>query len=108
VIAEQGGDLDVALTYAQRAKQKLPQSLEISDTLGWIYLKKQLTPNALEIYDELVTKDPARSTFRYHRGMALFQKGDRPQAKKELETALRSHPSKDEEGKIRELLQKIG
>ncbi len=108
VIAEQGGDLDVALTYAQRAKQKFPQSLEVADTLGWIYLKKQLTPNALEIYDDLVAKQPASSTFRYHRGMALFQKGDKPQAKKDLETALRNHPSKDEEGKIRELLQRIG
>jgi tetratricopeptide (TPR) repeat protein len=108
VIAEQGGDLDVALTYAQRAKQRLPQSLEISDTLGWIYLKKQLTPNALEIYDALVAKEPSRSTFRYHRGMALVQKGDKIQAKKELETALRSNPPKDEEGKIRELLQRIG
>jgi tetratricopeptide (TPR) repeat protein len=108
VIAEQGGDLDVALTYAQRAKQKLPQSLEISDTLGWIYLKKQLTPNALEIYDELVAKAPTRATFRYHRGMALFQKGDKLQARKELEAALTYKPSQDDEGRIRELLRRIG
>jgi Flp pilus assembly protein TadD len=108
VIAEQGGDLDVALTYAQRAKQKLPQSLEISDTLGWIYLKKQLTPNALAIYDELVAKAPTHAAFRYHRGMALFQRGDKPQARKELEAALTFKPTKDDEGKIRELLRRIG
>ncbi len=75
VIAEQGGDLDVALTYAQRAKQKVPQSDEISDTLGWIYLKKKLTPNALTIYDGLVVKQPKNATFRYHRGHGPAPKG---------------------------------
>jgi tetratricopeptide (TPR) repeat protein len=108
LIAEQGGDLDVALTYAQRAKQKAPNSLEVADTLGWIYLKKNLRSNALEIYRDLVVKAPQNPTFRYHHGMALFQQGNRPEARKELEAALRNRPSKDEEGKIRELLQKIG
>ncbi|HSW50693.1 MAG TPA: tetratricopeptide repeat protein [Bryobacteraceae bacterium] len=108
VIAEQGGDLDVALTYAQRAKQRLPQSPEVSDTLGWIYLKKQLTPNALEIYDDLVVKVPTRASFRFHRGMALFQSGKKAEARKELETALNLKPSPDDEGKIRDLLRKIG
>jgi tetratricopeptide (TPR) repeat protein len=108
VIAEQGGDLDVALTYAQRAKQKRPDFLEISDTLGWIYLKKQLASNALEIYNDLVAKEPKRATFRYHRAMALFQRGDKAQARKELEAALTFNPSKDDEGKIRELLKRIG
>jgi len=108
VLAEQGGNLDVALTYAQRAKQKLPQSLEISDTLGWIYLKKNLRSNAMDIYNELVAKAPQNSTFRFHRAMALFQGGNRPEARKELEAALRNKPGKEEEGKIRELMQKIG
>ncbi|MCC7176411.1 MAG: tetratricopeptide repeat protein [Bryobacterales bacterium] len=108
LLAEHGGDLDVALTYAQRAKQRLPQSLEISDTLGWVYLKKNLRNNALEIYNDLVAKAPQNPTFRYHRAMALFQSGDKPQARKELESALRNNPNKEEEGKIREMLEKIG
>jgi len=29
-----GGDLNQALTYAQRANQKQPQALEIADTLA--------------------------------------------------------------------------
>jgi hypothetical protein len=40
--------------------------------------------------------------------MALFQKGDKPRAKKELGTALKSGPSKDDELKIRELMTRIG
>ena len=108
MVAEQGGDLDVALTYAQRAKSKFPQSLEISDTLGWIMIKKNLTPGALEIFKDLVVKKPSNPTFRYHMGMALFQQGDKPGAKRALEAALTLAPSREEAIKIRELLQKIG
>ena len=39
LLSEHGGDLDDALTKAQRAKQLLPNLSEVSDTLGWIYLK---------------------------------------------------------------------
>jgi tetratricopeptide (TPR) repeat protein len=107
VIAEQGGDLDVALTYAQRARQKAPQSDEISDTLAWIYLKKKLTPNALNIYDGLVARQPKNTTFRYHRGMTLLQKGDKVQAKMEFQTALLNKPQPEEQAKINAALRTI-
>ena len=107
LMAEGGGDLDQALTYAQRAKQILPNLNEVSDTLGWIYLKKNLSDNALDIFQELVTKAPGNATYRFHLGMALAQKGDKPRALKELQQALRSNPPKDEEGKIRELINKL-
>jgi tetratricopeptide (TPR) repeat protein len=108
LLAEQGGDLDQALTMAQRAKQLLPHVLEVSDTLGWIYLKKNLSDSAIDIFRELVSKDPKMPTYRYHLGMALSQKGDTPTAMKELQQALRSNPSKEEELKIKELLDKLG
>jgi tetratricopeptide (TPR) repeat protein len=108
LLAENGGDLNDAVTYAQRAKQLLPGLNEISDTLGWIYLKKNLSDNAIQIFQELVTKAPNNSTFRYHLGMAFSQKGDKPRAIKELQQALRSNPPKDEEGKIRDLISKLG
>jgi tetratricopeptide (TPR) repeat protein len=107
VIAEQGGDLDLALTYAQRAKQKVPNSDEVSDTLAWIYLKKNLTPNALSIYDDLVKKQPNNNTFRYHRGLALLQKGDKVQAVREFQAALVKNNDAVETQKIREVLGRI-
>ena len=108
LIAEGGGDLDQALTFAQRAKQVLPNLLEVSDTLGWIYLKKNLSDNAIQIFADLVKKEPNHSTYRYHLGMALSQKGDKPRALKELEQALQSNPPKEEAAKIRDLITKIG
>src|SRR5262249_20024998 len=84
LMAESGADLDQALTLAQRAKQLLPNLSEISDTLGWIYLKKNLSDNAIEIFRDLVSKQPNQSTYRFHLGMAFSQKGDKPKALKEL------------------------
>ncbi|MEN6602677.1 MAG: tetratricopeptide repeat protein [Bryobacteraceae bacterium] len=108
IMAESGTELDQALTLAQRAKQAKPEEVNVADTLGWIYIKKNLSDNAIDIYKDLVRREPQRSTFHYHLGMALFQKGDRTQAKQALLTALRNKPAKDEEAKIRELLGKIG
>jgi predicted Zn-dependent protease len=105
--AEEGVDLDQALTMAQRALQKLPSAPELSDTLGWIYIKKNLSEDAVRVFHDLVGKVPDNPTFHYHYGMALLQKGDKPSAKKELEAAMSRNPSKDEAGKIRELLTKI-
>lgn len=107
-IVESGGDLNQALTYAQRAKQRFPQLAEISDTLGWIYLKKNMSDSAIDIFRDLVNKQPNRATYRYHLAMALTQKGETRQALKELEAALRQNPSREEAGKIRELISKIG
>jgi tetratricopeptide (TPR) repeat protein len=108
MMAEGGEDLDLALNDARRAKQKLPDNPDVADTLGWILIKKNLSDEAIRVYNDLVAKQPNRSTFRYHLGMALYQKGDRVQAKKELQTALQNHPSKDEEAKIRDLMGKLG
>jgi predicted Zn-dependent protease len=85
----------------------MPQATEIADTLGWIYLKKNLPDNALEIFRNNVTKQPNNPTYRYHLGMALFQKGDKVKAKQQLQAALSSKPSKEEEASIRELIAKI-
>jgi tetratricopeptide (TPR) repeat protein len=107
LIAESSGDLDQALTYAQRAKQNLPNLSEVSDTLGWIYLKKNMSDNAMDIFQGLVNKTPGNSTYRFHLGMAYAQKGDKPKALKELQRALQSSPQKDEENKIKDLINKL-
>ena len=108
MLADDGRDLDQALTMAQKAKQQRPNDNNVSDTLGWIYIKKNLSDSAIVIFRDLVKTDPERSTYRYHYAMALYQKGDKASAKKELEAALSSKPAKDEENKIRDLMAKLG
>jgi tetratricopeptide (TPR) repeat protein len=108
LITETNGDLDQALTYATRAKQRLPEHSEVNDTLGWIYLKKNLTDNAIDTFRTLVVKSPQNPTYHYHYAMALLQKGDRESAKKECISALSDKPNKEQEGKIRQLMAKVG
>jgi hypothetical protein len=55
-----------------------------------------------------VDQKPDSATFHLHLALALYQKGDRPMAKKELQTALRYKPSEKEQSKIKELLAKVG
>jgi tetratricopeptide (TPR) repeat protein len=108
LIADSGGDLDQALTLAQRAKQMLPNTAEVSDTLGLIYLRKNLSDNAIDIFRDLVSKQPGQSTFHYHLGMAFSQKGDRPKAVEQLQQALKDNPPLDEKAKIQQLLNQLG
>ena len=98
--AEHGGDLNEAQTLAQRAKQFLPNRPEVSDTLGWIYLKRNLPDNASDIFTELVRANPHSSTFRYHLGQAYQQKGDKPGAVRELNAALHEFQSYHVTGKL--------
>ena len=107
LLAEHNGDLDEALTKGTRAKQLMPNLAEVSDTLGWIYLKKYLSDDAVKIFSDLVTNHPNESTYRYHLAMALHQKGDKPRAIKECQEALKNNPSKEERQKIQDLLGRL-
>ena len=108
LLAESNGNLDEALTYATRAKQRMPNFAEVSDTLGWIYLKKNLTDSAVDTFKTLVLQAPQNPTYHYHYAMALSQKGDRVSAKKECEAALANRPPRAQEGEIKALLAKLG
>ena len=108
LLAETGGDLDQALSLAQRAVQKFPGQPDFSDTIGYVYLKKKMLDSAVRSFDSLVQKYPGNPTYRFHLGMALVETGDKAGARKELEEALANHPSEDQAAKIRELVAKIG
>lgn len=107
-VCENGGDVDQAMEFAQRALRTAPAQPAFSDTMGCLYLKKGLRDSALQVFGNLVKKYPNYPTFRYHLGAALLEKGDKKSAKKELQGALADHPSRQDEARIRELLGKIG
>jgi tetratricopeptide (TPR) repeat protein len=106
--AEEGVDLDQALAHAQRARQKLPADLDVEDTLALVYIRKNLTSDGIRMLRDLVSRKPASAPFHLHLALALYQQGDRPSAKRELETARRHQPSAKEQNQIRELLAKVG
>jgi tetratricopeptide (TPR) repeat protein len=107
-LAETGQDLDDALRMALSAQKLTGDNSVVSDTLGWVYLKKGLTGSALQVFQNNVRKDPKNPTYRYHLGAALLASGDKLKAREELRKALESGPSNAEEPNIRQLLAKIG
>jgi tetratricopeptide (TPR) repeat protein len=108
LLADTGSDVDEALRLIQEAQRKLPNHPGVNDTLGWIYIKKNMPDSARQIFETLVQKNPRNSTFRYHLAVALMQKGDTGRARNELKTALANNPSPEETKKIQDLLSRLG
>ena len=107
LITETNGDLNQALSYATTAKQRLPNFLEVSDTIGWIYLKKNMADSAVDEFKRLVTEAPLNPIYHYHYAMALNAKGDSVSAKAECQIALSDHPPKALETDIRDLQARL-
>jgi tetratricopeptide (TPR) repeat protein len=99
ILTETGGNIDEALTYAQTAREQRPDDPHIGDTLGWIYYKKNAFLKAASVLKDAADKLPENPVIKYHYGMALMKNGDKPAAKKALESSLKlsaSYPGSDE------------
>ena len=73
ILAERGGNLDVALGYAEVAHEQLPEEPHISDTLGWIYYKKHAFLKASSLLKEAAAKLPDNPTVQQHYRLAQEQ-----------------------------------
>lgn len=104
-IAERGGNLDMALSYAQTAREQKPDDPQIADTLGWVYYKKNAFLLAVGLLKEAAEKLPTQPIVLYHYGMAQHKNGDATAAKKALQAALKlnqNFPGSDEAKKVLE------
>jgi tetratricopeptide (TPR) repeat protein len=105
--ATSGGNLDQALQYAQAAQQVLPEQAEVNDTLGYIYLKKNIPTLAVGPMLKAVEKDPKNATYRYRLGEAYLKSGNKVQAKTALAAALEMTPTFPEAAEARALLAQV-
>ncbi len=92
------GNLDEAVRLAQGVVAKNPNIAGFIDTLGWVYYKKNLHTAAVEQLRKAVSINEAdarkanaapSASYHYHLGMALRGKGDKDEARRELEAAVR-------------------
>jgi tetratricopeptide (TPR) repeat protein len=88
LILKQGGNIDVALSYAQVAREELPTDPYVADTIGWIYYQKNVYKRATSLLQEASGKLSAHPMVQYHLGMALLKAGDKAGARKRLQTSL--------------------
>ena len=106
--AETNQNLDQAMTYAERAKKRLPGNANVADTLGYIYYRKGLTQDAIRELQSAVESEPKNASYHLHLAMALLQRGDKSAAKREAENALRTANKSDQQERIRSFMSQIG
>jgi Flp pilus assembly protein TadD len=96
------------MKFAQKATQLDARQPVYTDTLGWVYLKKNLNESAIQVFRILTQKYPDDPTFHYHFGLALLQQGDKATARAELKTALARKPSEEVRRNIETVLARAG
>lgn len=106
--AQNGTNLDQAMTYAERAKKQFPDNPDITDTLGYVYYQKNLNNEAVRIFRQIVQEHPQNGTFHFHLAMALLKEGDKDGARSEAEKALKNTSQPDQQSKIRSFVSQIG
>jgi len=113
ILADSPEMRDTALTLAQRAVNQVQTSTNIRvkdtvrETLAYIYARQHLLDNAITIYSEIVPRNPRVVRWRIRYAQALMRKGDRVEARLQLQEALSSRPSVKEEKQIKGLLSQI-
>jgi tetratricopeptide (TPR) repeat protein len=92
IYANSSENLDMALQLAQTAKQMMQDRPEVNDTLGWVYIKKNMAALAISPLESSVQRDPKNPVYRYHLGIAYAKTGDRVRAKASFDEALKQRP----------------
>ncbi len=106
LMVESGGDLNSALDMAKRARDRLPDSPEVADTLGFIYVKKKWADVAVVLLKTSLLKDPANQSTRNHMVEALDLKARGPAAE-ELKVLLKAPSSAENDSRLKELLSQL-
>jgi tetratricopeptide (TPR) repeat protein len=102
---EHNENTDVALSLAQIARQKMPDSPSAADTLAWIYYQKGLYSFAADLLQEALQKAPDSATYHYHIGMVYQKQNNTAAARKHLQRALQINPNSPAADEIRQTLK---
>jgi tetratricopeptide (TPR) repeat protein len=106
-LAEKGGNIDEALGYAQIAKERMPRSATVMDTLGWIYYLKGSYLNAIAELRDSVELDSDNPIFHFHLGLAYHKNNQLDEARESLESALKITPDFKGAEDARKILKEI-
>ena len=105
---EDGGNVDVALTLAQTARQGMPNSPNSADTLAWAYYYKGTFGFARDLLEDAVKTEPNNPTMQYHLGMVYSKLQDKSNASIHLNKAASLAPGSPVAKDARAALQKLG
>ncbi len=92
LLAENGGQIDEALKYAQKAAELQPDVASVQDTLGWVLYRKGMYDMAVPHLEASVKTDPsARHTA--HLALAYMKTGHEAQGREDLRLASQMDPN---------------
>ena len=103
-----GENVDVALTLAQTARQKTPNSPNTADTLAWAYYYKGTYAFARDLLEDAVKADPKNATMEYHLGMVYGKLKDKNNASIHLKKAVSLAPGSPTAKDAQTALQGLG
>ncbi|MBU0617129.1 MAG: tetratricopeptide repeat protein [Planctomycetes bacterium] len=100
-----------ALPYARKLHQVAPSgSVNVLDTVGWVYFKNGETEQALPVFLEAARIDPKHVAVRYHLGLVYVDRERRAEAEREFRRVLdlaREQHNADYAQKAEEALAKL-
>jgi len=105
LMLEHGGNVDIALSYAQKARQGAPDLPNSADTLAWAYYQKGSYGLAVDLLEEAVRKVPQNAVFHYHLGLSYQKLHNGAKAKEHFERALQLNPKMPQADDIRAMLE---
>jgi tetratricopeptide (TPR) repeat protein len=103
-----GENVDVALTLAQTARQKTPNSPNTADTLAWAYYYKGTYAFARDLLEDAVKADTKNATMEYHLGMVYSKLKDKNNASIHLKKAVSLAPGSPTAKDAQTALQGLG
>lgn len=104
LLVDRGDNLDIAMTHARAANRLNVAAPESADTIGWIYVAKNMAALGLPFLRDAVRQAPDDPTFRFHLGYALLQLRKPEEAAANFSEALALNPTFPEADKAKELL----
>jgi tetratricopeptide (TPR) repeat protein len=108
LLLEHGGNVDVALSLAQTARNSLPESPSTADTLAWAYVMKGAYGSAIDLLQKALTQTPDNPTFHYHLGIAYLRSKDSAAAATQFRQVLKLDPGYEKVQEIRKQLTDLG
>ena len=108
ILAEERQDLDRALALAHQASALRPNDPQVLDTIGWIYLQKQLPALAVPAFEKAIAGNPKNAELLYHLGKAYAAAGDSTKARTTLQKALAISTNFNGVADARDLLSALG
>jgi len=92
IYAEEGDNLKEAQTLAESAADQVPTHAGVLDTLGSVYLRRQLYGPAIVQFGRSVAAEPNNPLYHYHLGLALSKGGDTQRAREAFQRAVKLNP----------------